>query len=220
MSLNLPTKYSRIPIPPPPGSLGGTLSGYVDGVQTNLSNIATTVNQAIQCLADLDKADAALTARIKALEVITKGQSAAIAELQADVGTIEVDVGRLNSLNHDYLLLTAAPGGSTWDLSAQVGYPYLRAVIIDPNGETNTLTLPALGSGDKAIFTIKCLANSGNVIIDAGAANIVSSQGPGASVYGIPFALLTPDVTVSTYGVTIIWTGSVWHIIDTSILVV
>ncbi len=213
MSLQLPTKYSRVPIPVPPGSLGGTLAAYTDGVQNNLNQIATSINQAIQCLSSLDKADIALAGRVKLLEAASATQSAAI-------GALQTETSHLSSLNHDYLLLTAAPGGSTWALSAQAGYPYLRAIIIDPNGEANTLTLPTLGVGDKAIFTIKCLASSGNVVIDGGAAQIITSAAPGGTILSIPFALVADGVTISTYGVTIIWTGAAWHVIDTAILTV
>ncbi len=186
MNFQLPTTYSRIPIPPPPGSLGATLADNQDGLQTNLNAIATSIKQTIQALSSLFAAVTAAVARITALE-----GSAATA-----------------------VSLTAAGGGSTWALLALTGYPSIRAVIVDTNGESNTLNLPVLSASDRAIFTIKAVSNSGDLSINAGTANIIGLSG-GSTSLTIPYA----TATITTYGLTIIWDGTNWQVIDTAIFV-
>ncbi len=204
MSLQMPTKYSRLPIPTPPGSLGGTLGPYTDGVQTNLNNIATSINQIIQALGALDKVDTGIAAALK--------------KLDRSVEALAVTDTRLLARQQDFVLLTAEVGGSTWELSALDGYPYLRAVIVDANAESNTLTLPTLGADDRLCITIKCI-NSGNLTVDGGAADIITTDAFGTT-YTLPFALTASGVTMTTYAATLIWTGAAWHVIDNAILVV
>jgi hypothetical protein len=145
-----------------------------------------------------------------------------IAYLLEVEGKIPPDLqARVYALEKQALLpvyLTAAGGGSTWNMSALTGYPNIRAVIIDPNGEANTLNLPALGATDKACVTVKCLSTSGNVTISAGSNDIVSASG-GAPTLAIPYSYIADGLTIATYAVTLLWVGSKseWHVIDTAI---
>lgn len=185
----LPAAYSRIPLPPPPGSLGEAFADNQDGLQMNLTAIQTSLRQINVALAALDKASSGAAAKAKSLEVLLGA----------------------------YVKLTAASGGSTWGPSDYAG---AGTVIIDPNGESNTLNLPTPGANSQVRLTVKCLANSGNVLITSGSGNIVTSAAPGASVLSIPYTLVADGVNFTPYAVTLLWTGTEWNVIDTAILIV
>ncbi len=195
---NKPQPYAQSPQP----ELKGSLQPWGQAISKNFELIEASIRQIIAYLYAVEATAAAALAAIKML----------IAGIQAAITGIE-------DASLDIVYLTAEAGGSEWDLEDLDGYPNIRAVIIDPNSEVNTLNLPTLGADDRLCITVKCLVNSGNVTIDGGIADIVSTQAFG-TVYSIPFSLLTPDVTITTYSATLIWAGSEWHIIDTAILAV
>src|SRR5690606_20261291 len=117
-------------------------------------------------------------------------------------------LGRLQN----FVKLTAAGGGSTWNVAELTGYPYLRAVIIDPNGANNTLNLPDLGVNDRMCITVKVTkAGSGDVTISAAPNNIVSVLGSPGSTY-----TLSPGSAPTEYAVTLLWAGTEWQIIENS----
>jgi hypothetical protein len=109
---------------------------------------------------------------------------------------------------------TASAGGTTWNPADYAGF---TNVVIDPNGETNTLKLPVLGTDGRMLLTVKCLLG-GNVLLDAGTADIVAASG-GVSPLSIPYAFVADGVNITTYAVTMVWDGTNWQIIDTAILV-
>ncbi len=212
MSLSLPTKYSRIPIPNPPGSLGTTLAGYADGILMNLTAVATSINQTVQALAALDRADASI---IQSVEAVKRS----VATLGTTVADLSQDLDAAIAAAQDCVLLTADGGGSVWALEDLPGYPNFRAVIIDPNAAANTLELPAFSASDRACFTVKVTASSGSVILDAGSSDIVVFAAAVASTYTLPEIIVGTGFTTETYAITLIWDGSVWQVIDSAIRV-
>lgn len=194
-----PQSYAWIPVADAPGSLGPTLKPMMAGVESNFNAVQTTLRQIIAYLAELEA-------------IIPP-------DWQARVYALEKGLEALEALALNAVYLTAETGGSTWNMADLDGYPNIRAVIIDPAGEANTLNLPTLGADDRAVFTIKCLGG-GNVTLNAGAAKIVSNVGPGSATMAIPYAFVADGLTITTYSVTLVWTGSGWNIIDTAILTV
>lgn len=213
-NMSLPDTYGRITIDAPRGSLGDSMKPTLNGVGRNLDAIANTANQAIRCLQQLDgRVDAnsgALTALRGSLESLATEVAA------ADVA-FEQHIANAAGLQAGFVKLTAAPGGSTWNLDALTGYPYLRAVIIDPSTEANILVLPTLGAEDRLCIAVKVTTGPGTVTIDAGAVNIVpiNFQGMGMT-YPIPNVETEGALTTTEYGVTLLWAGTEWQIIESA----
>jgi hypothetical protein len=185
-----PAPYGFSPMP----EMKGSLEPFKDSIVKNFNLAEASIRQIIAYLLDVEsRVPGDWQARVYAVEKVIAG------------------IGRVVSL-------TGAGGGSTWNMADLDGYPNIRAVVIDPNGEANTLNLPVLGSSDKSVITVKCLSNSGTLSINAGAANIVSASG-GTPTLSIPYGFVADGVALTTYAVTLAWTGSDWQVIDTAILV-
>jgi hypothetical protein len=176
--------------------LSGMSDDAVYSIEQNLRYLSTTTDQLASELARVGAAIPSLAAVI-----------ASITTLAAQVAGRETPV-----------YLTAAGGGSTWDVVDLGGYPNIGAVIIDPNGESNTLNLPVLGADDKAVFTIKCL--SGGTVTISGDVYDIVVETASLSFLSIPYAFVADGVRITTYAVTLMWVGSEsqWHVIDTAIL--
>ncbi len=190
--MTAPTKYGRYPYPRPEGSLGKSTEKSFDGVDKNFSLIQASIASIIAYANEIaDSVPDDVSARVYSLEL---SRSAAV-------------------------YLTAAMGGSTWNMTALAGYPNIRAVVVDPNGESNTLNLPTMSAATRACVTVKCLSvGGGNLTINAGAANIAGLI-LGGPTLALPYAYVADGVTITTYGLTIIWDGSNWQVIDTAVFV-
>lgn len=208
----LPNTYGRIAIDAPPGGFESTLAG----VKRNLDAISASINQTVTAIQSLDAKDDALDAAVSALKVSVSGLSAAVSEAESDITAIEANIDAMR----EFVKLTAASGGSTWNLADLAGYPYIRSVIVDPSTESNILNLPALGAGDRMVVSVKVTTGPGSLTIDGGAANIIPIAAMGVgTTYGIPVSKLEGSLRVTEYGVTLLWAGSEWQIIENSVYI-
>lgn len=212
----LPNTYGRIAIDTPQGSIGSVMDPMLAGIKRNLDAISTSINQTVTAIQSLDAKDDALDAAVSALKASVSGLDSAVSEAESDISALEEKIDAMR----EFVKLTAEIGGSTWNLADLPGYPYIRSVIVDPSTESNVLNLPALGAGDRMVVSVKVTTGPGTLTIDGGTSDIIpiAAMGVGAT-YGIPVTKLEGSLLVTEYGVTLLWAGSEWQIIENSVYI-
>lgn len=219
-NIPLPNTYGRIAIDAPQGGIGSVMDPTLAGIKRNLDAISASINQTVTAIQSLDAKDAALDAAISALRASVSSLTESVSDAESDIAALDTRLDNALDAACGFVKLTAASGGSTWNLADLPGYPYIRSVIVDPSTELNILNLPALGMDDRMLVSVKVTTGPGALTIDGGAADIIpiAAMGIGAT-YGIPVTKLEGSLRVTEYGVTLLWAGSEWHIIENSVYI-
>lgn len=209
-NIPLPNTYGRIAIDAPQGGIGSVMDPTLAGIKRNLDAISASINQTVTAIQSLDAKDAALDAAISSLKSSVSSLTESVSDAESDIAALEESRDQILGYLHEFVRLDPTGGNTAWNLQDLPGYPYIRAVMVKPNGGDHTLSLPSLGASDRLCVSVKVTHSSdGSLTIESPSATIVSVLGsPGTS------HTLSPSFPPSEYAVTLLWAGSDWQIIE------